>query len=949
MKKLKIILPLIVIVIITCNIFLFNSLFNNQIDIQKKIFINEIENFTNSIENNIAEFENNLNYMLYSYNVLDVFSPSKSIDIITKLKVFYSKYSSLITNIYIIDNKQNVFNLYKDKRDNFLTANYISRKQLNLFPKEIFISNNTEQKYAIPILSNGVLIGNLSIDIDLSYYFKKLINKSNKDDLVFKIVIDSSGNNIYNSNSNLKVDNSALKEIVKQINNFKIGCNLYKINYDNSKIKYLIAFDDYIVFLKAKFAILYCFNISQISYKFIIECVLSIILNISVVLIFVFYYFKTVKIGEVEEKKHRESEEAIKQIIEMMPIGIIITNMENKIKSINKAASKILLIDDNDDLLGEDISHRFFLGKTLLLETEFSAGFEKSHFLHYEKGDVELVIYKEDIPLKLKGEEVIIQSFIDVTPIEKSRKHEIAANMAKSDFLAKMSHEIRTPMNGIIGMADSLIEQNLSSEQLEQIQLIRKSADLLLNILNDILDISKIEAGKMILEEIPFKLKEEIKIALDIFKVPAEEKNIKIKGHISPDVPDNIIGDPFRLRQIIMNLIGNSIKFTIEGEIVVKVEKIEEYNRNLTLQFTVEDTGIGIPKDKLQDIFNSFTQSDNSTTRKFGGTGLGTTISKQLVELMNGEIFVESPSSISINPKFPGTKFTFTIEVYSNEKIHKDINYSNIKEFNQIKTIIIGENKSEEKTIDESLSFFNVPVEQHLYHKNTISFLKSCCTEYKENNYKLLIIIDSPNFDGFKFIARMNDAKLLSCFTILMISSNDKHGNYVKSRRNDIDYYMSFPYELSELYNFLCETFTSLKLEEEKIKFKVHKIKTNLKILVAEDNAINQKVAKTLFKNIGYEVDFAVNGIDVIKKIESLNYDIIFMDIMMPEMDGIEATAKLRESGSKIPIIAMTANIAKDEKNKAIANGMNDYITKPVKIDVVRKILIKLFSEEVEQ
>ena len=215
-------------------------------------------------------------------------------------------------------------------------------------------------------------------------------------------------------------------------------------------------------------------------------------------------------------------------------------------------------------------------------------------------------------------------------------------------------------------------------------------------------------------------------------------------------------------------------------------------------------------------------------------------------------------------------------------------------------------------------------------------------------NFQLLIIKDSQTFDGFKLVARLNDAKITGLFTILLVSTNDKQGNYVKCKRNGIDNYLVFPYETSELYNFLCETFTSLQLEEEKAKFKVHQMKVDLKILVAEDNSINQKVAKTLFKNMGYEVDFAKNGLEVIEMVKLQQYDIIFMDIMMPEMDGIQATEELRKQKIDIPIIAMTANVAKDEKNKAIASGMNDYITKPVRIDTIKKIFIKLFSEEIK-
>ena len=925
--------------------YLYINTFLNQINFQKKLLSKQVEVISNSIEKDGFNFENELNHILYSHNIGNIFKPDYNKEILSKLQVFYTRYNSLITSIIIYDKQQNVYNLYQDKKNNFLSDNYISRKQSDLFFKEKVVLSNSDQSYIIPFYDNNELKGNIKVNIDLGGYFKDQFDIVNIKNILWQFIFDNKGKIYYYPKLFMNGDYYEIEKKLKEIINSKETRT--NLNFGNvySKIG-ILKIKDSIYFLKSKFYIINIFNTQSISSQFIKKGIWAVLLNLSLLVIIVLYYVKMLRNIKDEENKLKESEEALKQIIDMMPIGIIIIDQNKKIKSLNIAAAKILLVDENENLIGEDISHRFFLGKTLLIDSEFSEAFETDHFLHYEKDGIEIVIYKKDIPLKLKGEELIVQSFIDVTPIEKSRKREISANLAKSEFLAKMSHEIRTPMNGIIGMADSLAQQKLNVEQTEQVNIIRKSADLLLNILNDILDLSKIEAGKMVLEEIPFKIREEIKLVLDLFKVTAEEKKLNLVGIINEDVPEKIIGDPFRLRQIMINLLGNSIKFTQEGEINIKVEKIEEYNRNLTLRFIVEDTGIGIPKDKIQNIFNSFTQADNSTTRKFGGSGLGTAISKQLVELMNGEIVVSSPSSISKSKKFPGTSFTFTIEVYSNERIKKELNYSNITTFNNIKTLIIGENKSEEKTIEETLNFFNVPVEQHLYQKSTIDLLKDNSKSENEK-YQLLIIKDSQSFDGFKFIARMTDAKLVDLFTILIVTTNDKEGNYVKSKRNGIDYYLPFPFETSELFNFLCDTFNYLKLDEEKIKFKEHKIRQDLKILVAEDNSINQKVAKTLFKNIGYDIDFAINGLEVLNKVNLINYDIIFMDVMMPEMDGIQATIELRKNNINIPIIAMTANVTKDEKNIAISNGMNDYITKPVRIDTVKKILTKLFSEEI--
>ncbi len=942
----KIFIPTIISCLLIVNLFVFVYIYNNQKNFQKTILLLQAEAFTSGLEQKGLQFMNDFNNLAYLYQ--NSFSDKNTLKIspifLENVKTFYSRHQNLINNLQLIDSGLNVTNIYYHPTGQFLIDHYETKQNFKLLSYETLMFKNGESLYFVPIYFHNSLQANLVVILNLQNFFRHNLQPLHVENTIYQNIYTPLGGfeqlSIFNFIPSSKLKQSIHK--AKTTNAPQWVINNLEINHKKEKyISICYPFR----FLNNTFVYLYHFKIQYIQKQLFVHALLIVVFNLVILLIVIFYYLQMVKQKNREEEKLRESEEAFKEIMELIPIGIIITTKNNQILSINKTATRILQINNSQEVIGRNISHKFLTTKSLAFDNEIASVFETDHFIQYENNGNEIVLYKKDIPLRLRGEEIVVQSFIDVTPIEKSRKREIAANMAKSEFLAKMSHEIRTPINGIVGMADALLAMPLTKEQIEFVNIIKKSADTLLNILNDVLDVSKIEAGKMVLEEIPFEIRKEIALVVHLFKVTAEEKNIQLITKIDPNVPEKVIGDPFRIRQILNNLVNNAIKFTPEGKIEISVKKIEDYNRNLLLQFKISDTGIGIPKEKISNIFKSFAQADNSTTRKYGGTGLGTTIAKQLVELMNGEITVESPSGISNNPNLPGTCFTFTIELFSNEKLMKNIDVTQITSFQQIKTLLITNHMPDDNVISEAFALFNVPLEMHYFNKGTIDLLKKNITLQDNNSrYLLLVIRDATNFDGFKLMARLQELQLTNSFHILMISNNDKQGNFLRSLRMGADHYIIMPFETSEIFNFLCETYTSLNLKDEVGKFKIQQLPENINILVAEDNPINQKVALTLFKNIGYEVDFAKNGIEVLEMMKNKKYDIIFMDIMMPEMDGIQATLEIRKMDIHIPIIAMTANISKDEKQEALNAGMYDYVTKPVRIDTVKKILIKLFS-----
>ncbi|HYW94507.1 MAG TPA: response regulator, partial [Bacteroidales bacterium] len=519
------------------------------------------------------------------------------------------------------------------------------------------------------------------------------------------------------------------------------------------------------------------------------------------------------------------------------------------------------------------------------------------------------------------------------------------ANQAKSDFLARMSHELRTPMNGIIGLTDSLTRSGLTAEQSENLKVIRKSSELLMNVINDILDFSKIEAGKMMLEEIPFSLSEEINIATGLFKSLAGKKGLEIHTSIKPEIPDQLIGDPFRIRQVISNLLSNAIKFTEEGKIVISVELMEKYNSALSLLFYVEDTGIGIKKEDIKKIFGTFEQGKESTSRKYGGSGLGTAISRQLVEMMNGEIWVESPSAISTDAKYPGTRFCFTIEVHSNEKVRKKYDFSSIRKYQQITALVLSRHKDKSDKIHHVLDSFGINYNYRTYDDNTIDSVLYHI-EQKKTLYQMIIIKDKPRYDGFGIAMQLKENRLVYDFPVILISSNDQHGNYLRAHNLGVDYYLIQPYDSNEIFGIIKDLFPGIS-EEKSIAPYINKIRPNLRILVADDNIINQRVIQTIFKHLGYEIDIAKDGQEVTELLKDTSYDLILMDLLMPVKDGITATMEIRRDGNNVTIIAMTGSDDREKKDEAFSAGMNDFVTKPVKVETIKHLLIKWFSESV--
>jgi len=668
-----------------------------------------------------------------------------------------------------------------------------------------------------------------------------------------------------------------------------------------------------------------------------------------------------------QRKKMEKEVTMLAQAVRSIQEAVVITNPEGQIIFVNNAAVGVFGYEP-DEAIGKHVTMLHATGNSPeFVEDVISsakASLWEGEMLNRRKDGTEFPIHLSASDIQDENGQciAIIGVSQDITErkrsmeeLQNAKEEAEAASRAKSEFLANMSHEIRTPMNGIVGMTELALDTDLTAEQREYLKLVKLSADSLLRVINDILDFSKIEAGKLELELAEFSLQDTVDTVMKAMGVRADQKGLELAYYMRPGVPELIVGDEGRLRQILVNLVGNAIKFTDTGEVVMRVDVDARDDAQVVLHFCVRDTGIGVPIEKQALIFDSFTQADGSTTRKYGGTGLGLAISAQLVRAMNGEIWIESPALVGppdeeINEANPGSMFHFTACFGVAQTSAALRTLLDLRTVIALPVLVVDDNATNRRILEVQLNNWNMKPVTAASASEAVNAMREA-HDARQPFELVLMDLHMPEVDGVELTAIIRQMPEAAGVKIIMMSSAVRENYSIQDF--GVDAYLLKPVKASDLLGVIRSVLVGKTAATQGGSKPLRSITSThpARVLVAEDSPVNQELIKRLLAKWGHSAVIACNGKQALSFLEADNFDVVLMDVQMPEMNGFEATALIRErelaTGGHTPIIALTAHALKGDRERCTAAGMDDYLSKPIEAQALLEVIDRVTTSEV--
>lgn len=794
------------------NTVFYFTIFNQQLDFQTDLLTRQTHLCGSTIEQGGLNFENELNAIPFADDFNELFTQE---DIRERgsenLQRLYTRYSELINKITVFDNENNVYSLILDRKGNFVTDYYESQEQTILRERDELLFDQEKFSLLIPDFDeNGVVRSNIIVDVNFTQFVNSIFEKYRLENTMWQWMVTDAGELIATAETNLDIPANDTKKIGTQVLQGDEGSMVHSITVEGSHTKVVSVYYP-VRLVKRDLGIIFSIKTDLFLRSIIIKFSIITILSLALLALLFYIYFTVFRVKSETVRRRRVSEVALVKTLDSLPVGIILSEPNGAIRVMNNTAREWIINDPKDSPENKSL-HELYLEKQEngTDDTLYIRAFGPGEVYKSQSDSMIRQLYKRELHTEINQVETNISLLFDITEFEKVRNLEKIAQLAKTELLQSMNHETAGPLSQLRKAVDILEKESLKGKLKETALVLKKTTDLLSNQITSILDFSTQDAEKVVMGKIPFSLKEEIDLAIQPFKSIAAQTNSSIITKVRNDMPDRLIGDPFRLRQILYNLVESSIEQSRGGRILISAETIEDHDEYLVIQFHIDDTGIGLPQYIIDKFINHQGNTLDLSGKGFEENELRIAIALQHINLLKGQLWIESPSDITSDPDKPGTKYSFTIE-----------------------TLV---SPPKEKELDSSI----------------------------------------PG-----------------------------------------------------------------KTPKERV------INSEISILLVEDNIFNRKLAQNLFKSLGFEIDLAENGKEAVKIVSEKSYDIIFMDMLMPEMDGLQAITEIRKLGIEVPVVAVTAVENPDTRKTAEALGVEDYLLKPATTDQIKEILIRTFPKNV--
>jgi CheY-like chemotaxis protein/signal transduction histidine kinase len=943
MKRTFYLILISIILFIGINTVFYFTIFRQQLDFQTDLLARQTRLCGIAIEEEGLLFESELNSIPYQDDFTRLFTDEEIKKRgSTNLQKLYTEFSQLINKITVYDNNKNVYSLILDLKNNFVSDYYESQRQTPLNARDELIESEEKYMLSIPGFDeDGVVRSNILVDLNFTRFVNSIFRRYGLEHALWQCLVSEDGEMISTARNNLVIQDKDLKYIASEIIEESEGTFMHTIVVDSISTHVVSAYYP-VRLVKRNLGIVFSIKAGLFLRSIIIKIILITLLSLILLALILYLHHHVIKTRLQQFRSGEHSEESLKKTMEILPFGLLFLNPDGSVRLMNQAARKMLAGNNEDEkapFIMPDLQESAI---SEVNEPFYKNAFGPGSLVMLRSGASLKQLYRMEWNAVIGDLETRIILLIDVSEFEISGNLEKIAQLARTELLESMSQEISVPLRQLREILGEPGKGKTGDLQTASVENLQKSLSLLSSLISATMEFARQEAGKVVVEEIPFYLSAEIDLALEPFR--GNHNQISIITKIRNDVPERLVGDPFRLRQALRHLVENALELTSEGRILISAELLEKQSGFLRLQFQVEDTGRGLPPERIREIMHEISTGEDRSSGEQDTLKLRLAVAQQHIQLMRGNLWMESPSSISTSPDKPGIRYIFSIEAAPAESTKDDLVFKEIKRPEEINCLVITQEKEQENEQLRSLTDLGLKLKFLVYRpENTGSLCELVAG--KLPSLHLLIIINSSTQNGFPVAEEMISRGLAEKQVLILLSSVHKFDNYTLCRNAGVDYYIGVPYEPYRFVEILTKHFPGLSPDDLRKIPEPEKIDPNLRILLAEDNIFNRKLMQGLFKRLGLEIDFAENGRQAVDMAREKSYDFIFMDLLMPEKDGLQAVAEMRKAGLTMPVIAFTAVENRETRKAAMDAGFNEYLVKPASEESLRKILIPNHSK----